>query len=186
MHPPIDPPFLFNAWKHHLGFLRRFVDNAIGSKLSKEELKVYLVKMGNSMIDVYYGPLSIGEITGDVRSFLIEHGSFDSAGYHRLINKCPGKFHNIKISDGSEWTLLLGNDSDRYVHIHPARRSRHTMRVRAIALKTALLIMIYYPKGLPVDELVESVNLLRKEFLDESPIKNVSYTRSISKVLDIF
>jgi hypothetical protein len=185
MDAQIELPFLFNIWKHHLGFLKNFIEKAARGRVEHEELSEPLLKMGNSMIDIYYGSLPVEGIIEDIRRQLVSNENYEKTTYKDLITRSPGRYRNIKISDGSVWTLLAGNDPHRYIHIHPARGSLCTMRIGAVALKTALLLKIFYPGGLTADELVDVVNQLRCEFLGESPIKNLSYTRSISKMLDL-
>lgn len=182
MQPQISSPFMFNAAKHHAGFLRSMVAEFGKTGINDNQVRIFLLKMGNSMIDLYNGSLSIQHIMDEIKHRLVADGNFAKDRFERFIHDSPAKFQNLMLSDDATWTLLLGNDQERYIHVHPARKSRHTLRVRALALKTALLLKIYCP---PMDEmcdLVSQVNDLRCRFLNESPIKNISYTKNLMRV----
>src|SRR5439155_910547 len=45
--------------------------------------------------------------------------------------------------DESRWVLRLGDEGDRYVHVHPGRWTPATLRVRANVLKTAVMVLAY-------------------------------------------
>lgn len=181
----IPSPFIFNAQKHHAGFLKNIVSEAINSGLSKTDLLTFIQKIGNSMIDIYYGALSIDDIITEIRNQLVEGEHFERDQFEEYLNQAPAAYVNVIISDSSVWTLLIGNDQECYIHIHPARQSPHTVRVRALALKTALILKIYYSPTLEAGDLVLLVNEVRKNFLDESPIKNISYTKNLIRVIKL-
>ena len=181
----IPSPFVFNAQKHHAGFLRNFISEAFRYGLIKAELLNFVQKIGNSMIDIYYGALSIDDVITEIRNQLVAEEHFEKEAFENFINKAPGAFVNINISDTSVWTLLIGNDHECYIHIHPARQSPHTLRVGALALKTALILKIYYSSRIESGDLVFMVNEVRQNFLDESPIKNISYTKNLMRVMKL-
>jgi hypothetical protein len=72
--------------------------------------------------------------------------------------------------DGSRWVLRLGDETGRYVHVHPARRAPHTRRVRANVLKTAILVPAdaAVHGGDPFD--IARINQVRGQYLGLSPI----------------
>jgi hypothetical protein len=74
------------------------------------------------------------------------------------------------LSDGSRWVLRLGNEPDRYVHIHPGRYADNTRRVRANVLKTAALALAYVGVhgGRPSERAV--VDAVRRQYLTLAPI----------------
>ncbi len=135
------------------------------------------------MVDVYTGILPISGILQDIRFQLEKQGLFNEQEFRHFINVKPGKFHNIQVSDGSIWTLLAGKDQDRYLHIHPARKSSDTIRVPAISLKTAFLLRVLFDGKEKEGDLVELVNIIRARYLKESPVKNASYTKRIQRIL---
>jgi hypothetical protein len=184
VEPLIPKPFLLNPYKHHSGFLKAFIHDNRGSDLNKHDLGSNLLKMGNCMIDLYFGDAGVKDIIREVGDYLKKEGIYEQNQYIRHLNDLPKKYLNIQLSDGSCWTLLVGDDETRYIHIHPARRSKNCVRVRAIALKTALILKIYYFEELETTDMVTLVNRVRQNYLDESPIKNFSYTKGIRKALD--
>ncbi len=183
MDPLIPEPFLLNPFKHHSGFLKSFILKHQNLELTKNELAPYLLKMGNCMIDLYFGDLKIPDIIGEITTLLKHDEIFDKEAYVHYLKSHPKSYWNIKLSDGSEWTLLIGDDDSRYIHIHPARGSKHTVRVRAIALKTALIMKLFHADELDQIDMVFLTNRIRNNYLDESPIKNLTYTKGIRKAL---
>ena len=53
------------------------------------------------------------------------------------------RYQKISIDDGSVWTMLKGISDNYYIHIHPARFSPHTIRVKANPWKSAIASLIY-------------------------------------------
>src|SRR5674476_833252 len=67
----IYEPFLFNPLKHHLGFIREFINLNIdknGSEL--QDLAKDLKHLGTSVMDIYTGSLSIRNILNEIEEFL--------------------------------------------------------------------------------------------------------------------
>ncbi len=178
-------PFLFNALKHHAGFIREFIAVVKAAGDKEEQVEATLLKMGNSMIDFYYGDLTPRQIISDIENRLKSMESFDRGSYYALLERSHGKkrYHNLEIRDQSTWTLLPGNNDLHYLHIHPARGSKHTIRVRAMALKTAVCLKIFYDRIPAGSDLVAVVNDVRRNYLRESPVKNASNLKGILRVL---
>ena len=138
------------------------------------------------MIDLYYGNLSIEDICKEITEILKTENHYKKDEYISFLNSIGKKYRKIKLSDGSGWTMLIGREAERYIHIHPSRASKRTIRVRAIALKTALMLLIYRELSDLENELVPAVNDIRLNYLGESPIKNESYTKGLRRVLKVF
>ena len=66
--------------------------------------------------------------------------------------------------------LRLGDEADRYVHVHPARWVPQTCRVKANVLKTAVMVLAYTAVhgGDPLD--VALVNRVRRDYLGLAPL----------------
>jgi hypothetical protein len=64
----------------------------------------------------------------------------------------------------------VGDESERYIHLHPGRWSPGTVRVRANVIKTAFLTLLY--AGIhtadPRDRVV--INHVRREYLTLPPL----------------
>ncbi len=181
----IPAPFLFNGLKHHRQTILELIKKSKEKGASIEEVSIVLKKVGNSMIDLYFGKLSPALIEAEIRNELIMHNFFYQEDYIDYINRSSKKYRNLFLSDGSEWTLLAGRDVKRYVHIHPSRGSKYTRRVNALACKTAILLMIFFEKEIIDSDLLPIVNLVRSDFLGASPVKSHAGTRRLQNVLDL-
>ena len=133
-----DPPFLFNPLKHHASFIHEYI-LLLKEKLlrSEHDLNTDIRHVGNSLMDLYYGELTTAEIVNEVRNYLVQRDSFSLDKYERLIMLESQKYHQVSLSDESNWTLSLANEESRYIHIHPSRNSRFCIRVKSTTLKTA-------------------------------------------------
>ena len=181
----LPPPSIFNGLKHHRLVILEFIKKSIEDKYPIDTLNLTMKKVGNSMIDLYHGDLKPQDISGEIIDLLKLKSNFYKDAYYKYVFDVPKKFRKVKISDGSEWTLLLGREEEFYLHIHPARGSKFTTRVRAISIKTAILLKVFFEKELVDGDLVSMVNKVRIDYLHESPIKNEADTISLKRVLDL-
>ena len=182
----IAPPVLFNAIKHHRAFQINFVSASRHGLLSAARQNDQLLKVGNSMIDLYCGGLSVAQICSEIAGQLKSMTCYERRDYLQFLNTSRKRFKLLELSDGSSWTLLIGREPQRYIHIHPSRASLHTVRVRALALKTALLLLINYEMAGCENNLIGLVNEIRGKYLRESPIKNESYAKGLKRALNLF
>ena len=179
----LSAPFLFNAAKHHIGFIKEFIDQSRSGGRSLEDINGQLICMGKSVIDIYYGSLTQIEIAQEITRDLKILNCYDLVLYRQFISK--NKYQTLKLSDGSGWILTMGKMEEKYIHIHPSKRSIFTIRARALALKTAILLMVFYSDKLKKISKVELVNEVRGKYLGEPPIKNDIYTKGVSRVLQL-
>ena len=143
----IPEPYLFNPLKHHLGFIKEFINLNIdnpGSDLNKlvKELK----HLGTSVMDVYTGSLPIRNICFQVGEFLEKKNIGDIGQFSNWTGTNMNNFRIILLSDGSQWTLKFKDNKFRFVHLFPARNSKFTFRVKSNTLKSALLYLILIGK----------------------------------------
>ena len=134
----IQLPLTFNCWKHHAGFIKKQIKFYRNEKISGEELQKTLLVIGGSQMDLYVGKLSPQEICDEIISKLRSTEVLAFEDFKQWLFEKGNKYKLIKISDHSVWTLRLGNQEERYVHIHPGRYSPLTLRVKALTLKTAI------------------------------------------------
>ena len=67
----IREPFLFNPLKHHLGFIREFINLNIDKNSSDlQDLTKDLKHLGTSVMDIYTGSLTIRKILNETEVFL--------------------------------------------------------------------------------------------------------------------
>ncbi len=159
-------PFIFNPFKHHIGWLRRLL--AEDASRLDYYMENYFLKGNNLLSDYYFGPLGIDQVISEIKTQLLGMDVLEKNDYLAWIDNSPGKYQLVSLSDQSTWTLLKGEE--KYIHIHPARSSKHTIRVRMLTLKTVLLYKWLYNKEKP-DTVI--VNSIRTKYLKESPVKNV-------------
>jgi hypothetical protein len=178
----IPEPYLFNPIKHHLGFIKEFINLSIDNYNSDDQaLRKTIRHLGGSVMDVYKGHLSIRSICIEAEDFLKKK---DISGYESFSAWAGTRidcFRIIRLSDDSQWTLKFHNNPRRFVHIFPARNSRYTFRVKSNTLKSALIYNIIIGK-----DLVTSVDLNKvRPLFGLSPVKNAIDTEAILEMIEI-
>ena len=169
----LPKPLLFNPVKHHLGFIREWImEEAAKSNLSSRNFE-YLIRVGNSQTDLYWGRLTIEEISCEITQRLKDRGVFQEKAYLAWLRESIWNFNRIELSDGSTWVFRPGEVDERYLHFHPGKYSLHSNRVRATNLKTAIALKTAclhfgYP-GLDLD----LVNWVREKWLFLPRIKSI-------------
>ena len=178
----ISGPFLFNPLKHHIGFIREFIlIEADATSAHFKDCIKRLKHLGTSVMDVYTGSLSVGDICIEVKEFLEERSLFIRESYLVWAGNKPDDFRIITLSDGSQWTLKYHDNENRFVHFFPARNSQHTFRVKANTLKSAILYNIKTGKDFVT---ADDLNQIR-ELLGLSPIKDPLDTEAITEMIEI-
>jgi hypothetical protein len=168
-----------------MGFIERQIAT-VKSLKEIDELKIHLLRIGDSQMDLYYGKYSPTEISDQIINS-IKRKKISSENHYDGWLKNEGKEYKLfKLKDKSIWTLRLGETRERYIHIHPARYSPHTIRVKATALKTVILILCLESLGELKDIDTEPVNIIRKKYLNEPPLKSLSKTSGFMRLLDRF
>jgi len=175
MKSEIPLPIMFSPVKHHLIFIRDEIQQ--WKSAPWQDTKAYLLQIGNNLIDFYTGKLTVEQICTETLAFFENNEILEKNAFLDWLQAPNWK--KILLSDGSEWLIKAGNDGKRYIHIHPAKFSLHTIRVRATTLKTviALLVNGISPNILPKFRL-EKVNYIRKTQLNLSPIKSLHTSES--------
>ena len=163
---------LFNTLKHHLS-----IQLAITKEKDERAFYRALLKLGGSQMDVYIGKLQADEIAQECISKLNELQITTYDRYLSLLQLKQGYF-SMQLSDKSIWVFRLGNEEERFVHIHPGRNSPHTTRMKASTLKTVLSLL--YEGFSEID--LGIVNQIRTEKLDLSPIKKFNFDDGIGKL----
>ncbi|MFY0254284.1 hypothetical protein ACDQ55_10060 [Chitinophaga sp. 30R24] len=109
---------------------------------------------------------------------LQQAGVYTQAEYVAWLAASRG-YATLTLSDASRWILRLATGKTVYIHLHPGRYSPHTFRVKAAALKTALIYCWAIRKEhlLPEDKTVY-INQLRAH-LQLPPLKNAAESSHI-------
>lgn len=180
----IHPPVLFHLLKHHLQWLRSFTEESARQGPDvMSTVATKLLTVGNSQMDVYTGVLSPTMIAQEIMQQLASWQIVDSSTYAAWL-KSSGGYRVVLLQDQSKWVLRWGDIAAYYVHIHPARYSPDSVRVKASTLKTAVLVSIWnrlYPQV--ANELSE-INLLRKKWLLLPPIQSLAEADGLRRVLE--
>jgi len=180
----LPPPINFNCWKHHTGFIQKQI-KTLAKKNYLILLKKHLLKIGESQMDLYFGKLTPTEISKQIIYHIKKEKSLERNKYISWLNLDGYDYKLVQLSDKSIWTLRLSENQKRYVHIHPGRYSPHTIRVKATTLKTAILILCFEEAGELEIVNTEAINQIRKEYLNEPPIKAFSSADGIRRFLQV-
>ena len=185
-HWILPEPFLFNCWKHHLGYIRYQLRNYIQKgEDGAGKLKSNLLLLGESQMDLYTGSLSPEMILQNTKKNLEESNRFFHKPFISWISSPPAGYKTIFLCDGSSWTLLNSGNQTRYIHIHPSRYSMHSIRIKSGTLKTLISVAwLCLTENASVS--LETINQGRKQFFDAPPVKSIQSIRGITKYLELF
>jgi hypothetical protein len=178
----IPEPFLFNPLKHHIGFIKEFINNFIDKSGSDiQVLTRELRHLGGSVMDIYKGSLSVRNICFETEAFLKQKDVIRREPFFNWAGNKPDCYSIIPLSDSSQWTLKFYNNPQRFVHIFPARNSPHTFRVKSNTLKSALIYNIIMGKDLVTGDDLNKV----RQLLGLSPVKDSIDTEAILEMIEI-
>jgi len=149
-------------------------------------LKRYIQYFGNSTTDLYTGNMHEKEIAAYCLDGIKKEITINKDAYEKWIVSSAGCYQTIILPDNSEWILKIGNIHGRYVHIHPGRNVPHTVRVKANVLKTCFFVQVHsrLSKKDPLN--IDLINQVRKDILNLSPIKFVTYNHELGRIIDLF
>ena len=179
-------PVTFNCWKHHAGFIKSQTALLQKSKMSKDALRKLLLIIGESQMDLYLGKLNPNQIVQQIINNAKGYGAKSYSAYGNWLTEDGKGYKQMRISDKSIWTLRLGNEKKRYIHIHPGRYSPLTIRVKAVTLKTTIAVRVLVEEIDSELPNLKSINEVRTSFLKLPPLKSLSLSSGIGKFLNIF
>jgi len=178
----IPEPILFNPIKHHLGFIKEFMNRCIDNNNTDIlALKKDIRNIGRSVMDIYTGKLSIESICDETGNFLRTKYLNDFENFASWAGKSVECFRILRLSDNSQWTIKFHDNTQRYVHIFPARSSQCTFRVKSNTLKSALVYNIIIGKDLVTGDDLNKV----RPILGLSPVKDAIDTEAIVEMIEI-
>jgi hypothetical protein len=182
--PPI--PLLFKTLKHHLRYLQwRSAGCSCGNHEALTSLASETAALGTGLWDLYTGELTPLDVSLALLQQLEHAAVLDSRHYRQWLDAADG-FRIVTLpEDSSQWVLRWSDGVGRYIHVHPARGSPHSRRVRGTVLKTAALTAAHvrYSSNTPLD--VTLINQLRKAYLDLPPIGQLERDHGLAEVLAI-
>jgi hypothetical protein len=177
----VPPPVLFNAWKHHAGWVRSRIAT-VSDEAGVKALADEVVVVGTKLMDFYTGVLSPWVVAERVIGQLRDAGTFDGSAFTEWVRAGDGFRLVVLADDQSRWVLRAGSD-ERYVHLHTARYSPHSLRIPGISLKTAIVAnALAHVRGLGMADLA-TVNEARKRFLDLPPVAKLTDDAGLGEVV---
>lgn len=180
----VPHPVLFNAWKHHAGWVREQI--AIAAADGDEGLKRLgeaVVVCGTKLMDFYFGDLTPWQLGDRALEHLRAVGKSDFPAFRDWLDAQDGYAAFDVRDDGSKWILRAGDEADRYVHLHPARYSPHTVRVPGLTLKTGIVALAFAKQTGANPHAVGTVNEARKRFLGLPPVASLDPATGIGEFL---
>ena len=186
MNCKIPIPVTLNCWKHHAGFIKYQSDLLQKNMVSKAELYKLLLIIGESQMDLYLGLLDPKQIADETIIQLRRLSVNNYTDYYKWLTENGKSYKLMELSDSSVWTLRLGNEREKYIHIHPARYSPLTIRVKAITLKTTIALKSLAEGNYSEPLNLKFINEMRTILLKLPPLKSLSSSSGIGKLLYIF
>lgn len=178
-------PIKLNCWKHHVRFVKNELQN-FKSETQLKQLQATLLKIGESQMDLYYGFYSPKEIANHINKYLISISIKSNKEYENWLCKHGTEYQTITLLDNSVWTLRKGDKEKRYIHIHPGRYSPHTVRVKALTLKTTICVLAYSEIKSASEFDIDLINEARKKYLNASPLKIINQERGLGRLITLF
>ena len=169
-------PIVFHLLKHHLPFLKQFV---IANKMADiNQLLPQIKTLGESTFDMYTGLINTDTIIEETTQYLSKLQIYEEPLYKQWITVNNG-FRLFDISDETNMTLRY-LPQQQYIHLHPSRYAKNTIRIKANAMKTAvaLHVMNFNPTA------TQMVNEAR-QFIELSHIKTNSKISEIIKCYEL-
>lgn len=178
---------LFNTWKHHAATLRREIGKTVqAGETALDELARRLIVIGTELMDLYIGRLTPAEIGAKVLTGLRAEERLSLPAYRAWLAASGGYGVLTFAEDGSRWVLRMGEETDRYIHVHPARWAPQTCRVRANVLKTAVMVQAHagIHGGDPMER--ARVNPIRAKYLGLAPVgRDISGAEGLATVMKL-
>lgn len=143
-NPEIPPPVAFCCWKHHLKWI---IDGITGLRSMPDGFGVaenVIGSIGGSLLDMYVGDMLPVDIASEILNHPLMCRQLNSGSFTEWILQDGKNYRCLTISDGSRWTLRVGNYPGRYVHIHPGRNSAQTFRFRSANLRVAIAFRLLF------------------------------------------
>ncbi len=168
----------FNKLKHRLLSIVEFIQK---SDLASSQTIAEINKIGHSETDVYIGKLSVSEIFREVVETLRKYDALQFERYKEWLFSEGKDYKEISLSDSSKWTLRLGENPNKFIHIHPSREQKLVLRLNASTLKTAILFLT---ANHDKDNNLVEINKLRTEYLNLPPIKSLAIAKKLESTIN--
>ena len=180
----VPKPILLNVLKHHRMALRSLIQDAVARGVDfLPVLQEKLLVLGENLMDLYLGELTVSQLSEAVLSKLSSQRTLEYQSFVSWVQAESGYQILTLPHDQSCWVLRASDDKERYIHIHPGRWSPATSRVRAQALKTAVMTVVASQLFHQDRYDIKLVNRVRVEYLNFSPMRSVSPNNGVGKLM---
>ncbi len=167
----------FNPLKHHLKFISSFV----AENEKTDDILKSLLQIGHSVTDIYTGKLPPLQIIKEIVEILQKLNITNIELYKKWIISNGKDYKTVSVSDSSKWTLRIGKDEIKFVHIHPCRKQTAVKRFNANTLKTAILFLSVARHSLQMEK--GKINEIRNNYLGLPPIKSLGTSRKLTELI---
>ena len=171
-------PVRFNPFKHHRNYVLAILED-----VSSEEISDLLDRVCNNNIDIYTGSMTPEDIGLAIIDILKSNQVVQAGDFTRWLGSSTG-YRQITLEDLSEWIVRRSTESERYIHLHPARSGPLTTRFKGSTLKTVYLLKATLSDFRETPSL-ENVNLIRNQ-IGLSPVKKLERNKGILKCFNTF
>src|SRR5690606_22106146 len=119
----------------------------------------------------------------EVLAHLHTHQLLHPDAYRTYLEATHRDYFAVTVSDETDWVLRWGRVAGRHVHLHPARYTQHTIRVKANVLKTAVASVIASQTWGEMTIDTPLVNRVRVEWLALLPVKAFSAEEGVGEII---
>ena len=137
----------------------------------------------NNYIDIYTGDHSPAQIGQAIIDELKSMHVYELDKFNHWVKSKKG-YQQIQLQDQSEWVIRQSHETERYIHIHPARTGPLVVRFKGSTLKTAYILKISFDEN-PAPPTLEAVNEVRGQ-IGLSPVKKLEDGKGILKCYEQF
>ncbi|MCB9637906.1 MAG: hypothetical protein H6728_14340 [Myxococcales bacterium] len=185
--PEIPRPLLLNSQKHHIetswGLIQQTVERG---EEGMDVLAKALIPLGQGFMDFYHGALSLAEVCSLLLALLKQEQADRSETYRAWVAQ-EGSYRTVTLeADESIWVFFPSDGEERFAHLHPARYSPHTIRVRANTLKTVISAIAYAKIHSSQPRDIDVVNAVRTRWMGLSPLPNLEASAALESAFQIF
>ncbi|MCK6513363.1 hypothetical protein L6R29_25830 [Myxococcota bacterium] len=186
VQPIVPLPLLLNAQKHHIEALRGLIEQAVSlGEEGLDKMAEALVPLGQGLMDFYHGPLSLEAVCSMLKGHLLSEGVEDAERCKAWIAQ-EGTYRTVELeADRSVWVFFVG-DEERFAHVHPARYSPHTTRIRANTLKTVVMAIAHAAQEDEDCRDIGVINFVRARWLALSPLQNLEASAALETTFQLF
>ncbi|NVO09867.1 MAG: hypothetical protein HXX16_07905 [Bacteroidales bacterium] len=181
----LPKPIAFNCWKHHMGYIKDALISNDLCNFSHLNIHEIIQFIGDSNVDFYYGDLDTISISDQIICRITAEIDLNIDNFTEWVSSKGRDYKEIVLSDGSSWTIRLGQIDNRFIHIHPSRYSKKTLRVKSSTLKTA--VAFFFNFGFSTENIsVEKINYIRHKIVKLPLFKSNSSLAALSRVVGVF